>query len=94
MTKVTFPDGTQVEMTEVEIADEKTPWNTFKLEDGTELKIRLNVVAVQRAKDKFDSTGKPAYQFQSNLTVRARVPPKLMAKAVDAKKLETDPAVA
>ena len=94
MTKVTFPDGTVVEMVEVEIVNEKIPWSTFKLDDGTELKIRINIVGIQRALDKWDHTGKPAYQIQSNLTVRSRIPPKLMAKAVDAKKLETDPAVA
>lgn len=84
MVKVTFPDGTQAEMEDVEIVGETSPWSTFKLEDGTELKIRFNINKVQRAKDKFNQVGEPLYFIsQSPMTIRARVPKKLKAQNVE-----------
>ena len=80
------PDGTQAEIEDREIVDEKTPWNTwntFKLDDGTVLKIRLNVVAVQRLVDKWDpGNGNPYYQLQHNVTIRTQAPFKLKAKTL------------
>ena len=82
-TKVTMPDGTEAELEDREIVEENTPWNTFKLEDGTTLKLRLNLVAVQRIVDKWDlNNGNPSYNLQWNATIRTQAPAKLKAKAV------------
>ncbi|MCJ2531839.1 MAG: hypothetical protein V3U30_00975 [Thermoplasmata archaeon] len=83
MTKVTLPDGTQAEIEDREIVEEKTPWNTFKLDDGTVLKIRLNVLSVQRILEKWDvTTGDPSYIVKNDLTIRTRAPAKLKAKTL------------
>ena len=83
MTKMSMPDGTQADLEDREIVEEKTPWNTFKLEDGTVLKIRLNLTSVQRAVDKWDpATGIPWYQVTHNVTIRTQAPAKLRAKTL------------
>lgn len=85
--KVTFPDGTVAEVVDVEVGDEKTPWSTFKLDDGTVVKLRINVVGVQRALEKWDlATGNPVYSVQTNLAMRLQVPAKLKAKEIHKKK--------
>ena len=83
MTKVTMPDGTQAEIEDREIVEEKTPWNTFKLDDGTVLKIRLNLISVQRVLEKWDiATGDPWYVVKNDLTIRTRAPAELKAKTL------------
>ncbi len=78
-----MPDGTQADIEDREIVEEKTPWNTFKLDDGTVLKIRLNVTSVQRAIEKWDpATGNPWYSVTHNVTIRLRAPAKLRAKTL------------
>lgn len=81
--KVNLPDGTQKDIEDRDILEEKTPWNTFKLDDGTTLKIRLNVTGVQRVLESWDrNTGNPAYYVQHTIAIRTLAPPKLKAKEV------------
>lgn len=77
-------------MVDVDIEDEKTPWCTFKLSDGTTLKIRLNLINVSRAGDAWDQhDGNPIYFYKTNMTVRlVGVPKELKAKRVGERKLE------
>ncbi len=79
--KVNLPDGTQKDIEDRDIVEEKTPWNTLKLDDGTILKIRLNVTGVQRVLDAWDPVnGSPSYFVQHAIAIRVRAPPKLKAK--------------
>ncbi len=79
--KVNLPDGTQKEIEDRDIVEEKNPWNTFKLDDGTILKIRLNLTGVQRVIDSWDpSNGNPSYFVQHNVAIRTLAPRKLKAK--------------
>ncbi len=80
--KVTFPDGTVAKVVDVEIEDEKIPWSTFKLSDGTVLKLRINLLGVQRAEKWDPGTGNPIYSVTNNLAIRLQVPAKLKAKEI------------
>jgi len=62
---------------DVDFEEEKEYWNTYKLSDGTTLKIRLILRGVKRLK-KFNPDGSPIYIVNSTNVVRAlNVPEKL-----------------
>jgi hypothetical protein len=55
-------------------------WNTYKLKDGTTLKVKLVLVGVKRLK-KYNPDGMPIYVINSQNVVRAvNVPKELRAK--------------
>jgi hypothetical protein len=84
--KITFPDGTQAEVVDVEIVSEKSPWSTIKLADGSTLKMKLVVTSVVRPEDKFDPvTGNPNYVVHTKVVIRTSSPQKLKGKAAVAK---------
>ncbi|MCK4578167.1 MAG: hypothetical protein KAU50_05210 [Candidatus Marinimicrobia bacterium] len=56
-------------------------WNTYKLEDGTKLKIKTIVTKVFRSEGSFNQEGDPIYHVQSTNIVTTEVPPEL--KQVD-----------
>ncbi len=59
------------------------PWSTFKLDDGTVFKVKLEILHVTRATGKFDkATGNPQYFIKSNAVMRQSSPPKLKAKSM------------
>ena len=90
-----MPDGTLAETEDVEVVSEKTPWTTITLEDGTVLKMKIEVVHVTRAIDKFDPiTGNPTYFIKSQHIVRQSSPPKLKAKSMKAPGARDSPEVA
>ncbi len=88
--KVAFPDGTVSDVVDVQIKDEKTPWNKFVLDDGTVVRMRLNVVGVQRALEKWNDAGDPIYRIQHDVTIRIQVKPELKVK--DIHKVDTQEA--
>ncbi len=93
--EVKMPDGTLAKVEDVEIAEEKTPWTTLKLADGTVFKMKIEVVHVTRAVDKFDPiTGNPTYFIKSQHIVRQSSPPKLKAKSMKAPGARDSPEVA
>ena len=69
-----------MEGADVDFADEKEYWNTYKLKDGTTLKIKLVLRGVKRLK-KWSPDGLPVYVINSRNIVRVLdVPKKLKAK--------------
>lgn len=65
---------------DVDFSDEKESWNTYKLKDGTTLKIKLVLRGVKRLK-KWGPDGLPVYVINSRNIVRVLdVPKNLKAK--------------
>lgn len=75
-TKVNGPTG-PMDATELEFEVTSEPWTTVKLEDGSELRLRLNVSKVYRLEQYDQMTGEPAYMVKNNIDMRGRVNPKL-----------------
>jgi len=75
-TKVNTPMG-PVDATEIEFETTSEPWTTVTLEDGSVLKLRINVGKIFRLEQWDQMTGEPAYQVASRIDVRSQVPAKL-----------------
>ena len=68
------------EAEDVDFTDEREYWNTYKLEDGTTLKVKLVLRGVKRLK-KWGPDGSPMYLISSANIMRAvDVPKHLRAK--------------
>ena len=52
-------------------------WNTYRLEDGTKLKIKTIVTKVFRLEGSYNKEGDPIYNVQSTNIVTTEVPPEL-----------------
>jgi len=76
---ITPEDFEQAE--DVEIAEEKEYWNTYKLKDGSELKLKLIVTGVKRLTTKWQPDGNPIYLVNSQNVIRfEHIPKNLKAK--------------
>lgn len=76
--RITQKDVAEAE--DVDFAEEREHWNTYKLKDGTLLKIKLVLQGVKRLQ-KWNQDGSPIYLINSTNVVRAvDVPKKLKAK--------------
>lgn len=74
--KIDLPEGE-----EVDFENEKEEWNTYKLADGSTLKVKLVLINVVRSHDNFDSLGNPLYGITSQNIVKVlNVPKKLKQK--------------
>lgn len=72
-----------VEATDIDFTEEKESWNTYKLNDGTTLKVKLVLRGVKRLK-KYNQDRLPIYLIQSQNIVRTtNVPEELKAKLKD-----------
>ena len=60
-----IPDGEEIDF---DVVGED--WNTYRLKDGTVLKVKLVLVGVVRLKDKYDPMGNPVYMINSTNVVR------------------------
>jgi hypothetical protein len=68
----------------VQIKEENESWNTYKLSDGSVIKVKLVITNVKRLK-KFQPDGHPIYLIQSQNVVRLdSVPKELMGKPIQA----------
>jgi hypothetical protein len=83
-TKVNGPNG-PVDALELEFKVKSEPWTTIEVEDGTTLRMRLNVGKVFRLEQYDQMTGEPAYFVSSKNDISTQVPNKL-------KKFQTFPA--
>lgn len=61
MPKVQAPSGRLAETVVVDFESEAEPWSTYKLSDGSVLKIRVIVKSVMRLEGEFDQGGNPLY---------------------------------
>ena len=76
--RITQKDVAEAE--DLDFTDEHEHWNTYKLIDGTTLKVKLVLQGVKRLQ-KCDPTGFPIYLIKSANIVRAvDVPQELKAK--------------
>ena len=66
---------------DVEIVEEKDYWNTYKLKDGSVIKMKLIVRGVKRSTTKWQPGGNPIYLVNSQNVMRlGNIPKKLKAK--------------
>jgi len=75
-TKVNSPMGV-MDATELDFKTKAEPWTILELEDGTTLRMRVNIGKVFRLEHYDQLTGEPAYQVASKMDVRTQVPAKL-----------------
>jgi hypothetical protein len=69
-----------MEAEDIDFEEEKEEWNTYKLVDGSTLKIKLVLRGVKRLK-KFSQDGNPMYVINATNVVRlVDVPKELRAK--------------
>jgi len=59
-----------VEATPVDFNADAEPWETFTLEDGTVVKMRLTPQSIMRLEGEFDGGGNPVYVFQTATVIR------------------------
>ena len=60
-------DFVEAEVVDIKEMDEKPI--LIKLADGTELRIRLDIVEICRAKDMWDNAGRPVYHINNSLII-------------------------
>jgi hypothetical protein len=73
--QIALPDGRVVPAVEMKFEQKSEPWITLEVEDGTEIRVRLEVIKVFRMVNVFDPvTGEPVYFFNSNNSVRVHSP--------------------
>ena len=76
-TKVNTPKGPR-DAVELDFKAKAEPWAVFELEDGTTLRVRVNIEKVYRLEgDHHPMTGDPSYLFTSKNDVRVQAPTKL-----------------
>lgn len=77
MTKVVSPlSHREVEAVDVDFDVESEPWATYKLSDGTTLKVRTTVTGVIRLEGEHDQIGNPAYNVSHTTLIRVVNAPK------------------
>jgi len=68
------------EADDIDFTEEREHWNTYKLKDGTTLKVKLVLRGIKRLK-KWNADGSPIYLINSQNVVRAvDIPKELRAK--------------
>jgi hypothetical protein len=80
------PEGMRItqkdiaEGTEIDFEEQEERWNTYKLSDGTTLKVKLILNGVKRL-NKYRDDGEPIYLINSQNVVRTvKVPQELKLK--------------
>jgi hypothetical protein len=70
------PEGMRITQKDVaeainlDFEEQEERWNTYKLGDGTTLKVKLVLNGVKRLKDKYRDDGEPIYLINSHNVVR------------------------
>ncbi len=78
MVKVVSPlSQREVEGTQVDFEGIAEPWATYKLSDGSALKVRTIVTAVLRLEGEYDAAGNPVYTVSSQTVVQVNAPKNL-----------------
>ena len=68
-TTVILPDGRSAEAVEVPVESANEKWSEFTLQDGTVLKVKVNLVNIVRVDGEYDPAGGPVYQLNAAPTV-------------------------
>jgi hypothetical protein len=64
-TKATLPTGQEVDAFEVPVEESTERWSEFKLEDGTIIRAKMNVISVTRVPEMWDPQGNPFYAINA-----------------------------
>lgn len=84
MQKIQLPDGRSPDAESVDFESVEQNWDEYKLEDGTTLKIKLQVNGIYRLEDEYDEMGEPIYVVNTNNQVRlVDIPDELMQHEED-----------
>lgn len=78
--KIRLPNGDSANATPVQINQSSEQWNTYLLEDGSVLKVKLVVTKVSRLDNSYDAEGNPVYIFQSTNVTSVETPENLKKK--------------
>jgi len=78
--KIQLPDGKWGYGTPIGINQSSEQWNTYLLEDGSVLKVKLVVKKVSRVDNAYDVEGNPVYFFQSTNVTSIEAPESLKKK--------------
>jgi len=78
--KIKYKDK-KVEAEFIDFKPSKEEWNTYELEDGTKLRVKLVMVSVYRLKDEYiPETEEPIYVIKSENVLSAKIPEELLKK--------------
>lgn len=78
MVKVVSPlSQREVEGTQVDFEGVAEPWATYKLSDGSTLKVRTVLTMVLRLESEYDGAGNPVYTVSSQTVVQVNAPKSL-----------------
>jgi len=64
--------GRIIDVDDVDVLTEKESWNEYQLSDGSVLRIKTNLIRVQKARGEKSPDGTPLYLVRTNQIVDAR----------------------
>jgi len=67
----------EVEGTQVDFESVAEPWASYKLADGSTLRIRMIVTALLRLEGEYDAAGNPIYTVSSQTIMQVNAPKNL-----------------
>ncbi|MBU7010496.1 MAG: hypothetical protein HXS46_07380 [Theionarchaea archaeon] len=73
MTKIVFQERLE-DAERLNISASEEFWNTYGLEDGTKLKVRLVLASVFKLKNKYSRLGEPIYVIKTDNVIDAQAP--------------------
>jgi len=73
---------------DLDFKTEKEDWNLYKLEDGTQIEIKLILTRVAKT-DKFDPVGSPIYLTQTQTVIKPKLSKELQKKVITTMKSKT-----
>lgn len=79
--KIQLPGNGVADATPVQVNQANEQWNTYLLEDGSVLTVKLVMTKVSRLDGSYDVEGNPVYIFQSTNVTSVQAPEKLKKKS-------------
>ena len=92
--KIPFPDPTKpgvitmVDGSEVPITESTERWTELRLEDGTVLRVKPNVLSAVRLDDRYDQDGNPLYAVKGSQTMTIVSTPERLRKGNQGAKVQ------
>jgi hypothetical protein len=71
---IKLPNGDDAELESIGYRPQQEHWNSYLLDDGTVLRLKLVVTSVDKVLDKFDAEGNPIYATHSTNVVAVDAP--------------------
>jgi hypothetical protein len=78
----TIVNGQMVDASDVPVTAAKEDWSLYKLEDGTELRVKLTVGSILRLADQYDADNNPVYVVKGTVLTLPVVVPESLRKNV------------